>query len=553
MLLELRVKNLALIDNAALSFKKGMTVITGETGAGKSLLIGAVELLLGARADASLIREKESEAVIEGIFDVSRSSIVKALLKEQGMTGDDDTLIVRRILSREGRAKILINGVTATLQELIPLISPLLDLSGQHEQAQLFNHNHQRALLDQFNDVALCLEKYQQVYQEYQKTHKNLVELKASLATRAERLELCEQKINEIKSANIKATDEEESLLAERSKLRGREALVELCQDLAQAEKQTTALHKIFTRKDKIVSADSRLEEPFKLLKDTLTNLDEVYSFFSRYLTTLNDQPGRLEQIEERLYLFQTLRRKYGETLLDVIKKLKELEDEKAKLTDSDISLEALTKKEQSLLVDLKKEALLLSGARQKRAKILEASVTKRLAGLAFLKARFCIEINSPKNPAPTDFTASGFDQIEWLLAANVGEGLKPLARAASGGELSRILLALKLVFNEGSESTTLVFDEVDAGIGGAVAEKVGAELSELSAKNQVLCVTHLAQVAAFADTHFVIVKETINNRTVTQIKEVTKKEREIEIARLLSGSDSKAALLHARELLAQK
>lgn len=550
MLLTLTVKNFALIEEVCLEFGRGFSVISGETGAGKSILVGALGLLLGGRADLESIRSGTDEAVIEAMFDIEHNPSVINLLNDLGLSDGDD-LIVRRHLLSQGKSKIFVNGRAVTLAQLELITKHLIDLSGQHDQQGLLNEENHRSLLDSDDSITPLLKKYEIVFAEYQKIKTDYQKLKSAGEANSQRIDYLKFQIAEIDKAVFKDDDEEEKLLEEKGRVKNADALFSLCRDVADADETITLLNRWVQTTNKLADVDASLKGGAGLLEQSRLHLDEAIHFFSDYREKLACEPGRLDAIESRLYQIYQLKKKFGETIQAIRQKGSDLKTELNQLEHRDDFLAELENQLTLIAKKLARHASELSVARKKRAADLEKKIQKELKTLSMPEAVFKISVQSPENPQADHCSEYGFDQVRFEMAPNIGEGLKPISKIASGGELSRILLAIKQVVKTSVEPITYIFDEVDTGIGGAVAQVVGEKLRALGEKNQVFCVTHLPQVASQGDQHYVISKSVTKGRTSTHIQTVADDNRIQEIARMLSGDvSSKVALAHAREML---
>ena len=518
MLSELLVRDLGVIDELSLVLGDGMTVVTGETGAGKTLIVGAIDLLTGGRADASLVRPGADEAEIQGRFEMG-----------------DEELVVRRVIPRDGRSRVYINGHLATVGALSEQGVDLIDLHGQHAHQSLLKATVQRGALDQYGGIDTA--PLASLMDELRAVEAALAELGGDERSRAREIDLLRHQVDEIEAAGIEDPDEdrrlddEESLLADASAHReAAAATVSLLDaDGSAAEAVSSAL----------AALDGR--SPFTDLSSRLQGLsaelaDIVAEARSR-AESIDDDPGRLEQLRERRAMLRELRRKYGETLDEVLAYQAESAERLAELTGFDERAAALDEQRSALLADLTRLRAEVLAARTEAAPRLAAAVEEHLAGLAMAGARMEVSV-----------AGEAGDEVAFRLAANAGHEPQPLTRVASGGELARTMLALRLVLTSGPP--TLVFDEVDAGIGGDVANTVGASLADLAATHQVLVVTHLAQVAAFADQHVAIMKHDVDGQTVSEATVLDDEARVTELSRMLSGSpDSVSAREHATEL----
>lgn len=569
MLTELFVKNFAIIDEIRLRFEPGFSVISGETGAGKSLLVGSLGLIIGGKASPTMIRSGENEAVVEAVFDISDNKSVKTRLEESGLKTEDQ-LVIRRQISTEGRSRIYINGSAATLSQLELIGQDLVDLSGQHDQQVLLKEENHLGLLDAANvgrrhlsadglvaGAVPLQNQYTQIYLPYQKLKEELDKERRLVSERDQKVDFIRYQLQEIEKADLTDEKEEENLIAERTRAKNADFLFDLTRnaaELLQSEQNSLIeqLDSLSIRLERGISLDPTLEEGLKLLKEGREPLGEAGRYFEDYVRNLSVEPARLEEIESRLYQLHQLKKKHGGSLLEVISRGKELRDELNSLENLDHTIEEKEKELDVIGKSLLKLAKKLSDERESKAEILEKEIKKELSQLSMPKVQFHIHVDSPSSPQISDCGPSGYNQVRFDFSANPGEKPKPLAKIASGGELSRIQLALKNVLGTRPHPITYIFDEIDSGIGGGVAEVVGRKLKEIAKSNQVLCVTHLPQIASFAGHHFVIEKKQIRERTQTDVRNLAElDQREEEIARMLGGVRiTEKTRAHAKEML---
>ncbi len=565
MLIELLIRNLAIIDEVQVPFQSGFNVLTGETGAGKSIIIHALNFLVGGKGDIDLIRTGEDFMVVEAVFDLSHCPQGKAVLEELGFEPEDDALILSRELSRSGRSRCRINGRAATVAMLKQIGKALVDIHGQHEHQSLLEPSNHLRFLDAFggDEVLNLKERYANLYRQLMQIEREIAELQQSERDRMQRLDLLRYQADEIDKANLREGEEEE-LLQERQLLANAERIVErvnyavqrLMEDGGALDKLGDAIQ---TLKD-IIHLDPALGEWQNALSQAFDTIQEVGFELERYASRVEFNPERLDEVESRLDLIRRLKRKYGDTISAILQYREQIERELQKLETSEERLEALQKERERLRNELAEAAFALSQARQEIARQLEKTVQNHLKALMMEKARFKIAVDRIPDPNGLKlpdgifaFGRDGVDQVEFLIATNPGEPLKPLAKIASGGEISRTMLALKASLQRTHEIPVLVFDEIDVGIGGRTAEAVGEKLREVSRYAQVLCVTHLPQIAALADWHLQVEKVTEGRRTRVIVTPLQFEERVKELARMLSGKQiTQASLQHAQELLAR-
>jgi DNA repair protein RecN (Recombination protein N) len=553
MLLELRIKNFAIIDELNLSFSRGFNIVTGETGAGKSIILNAVHLLLGDKATEEWIRSSEEEANVEAFFDVAGNQEAKERMRDRAPhlqgAGEEDSLIIRRVISRTGRGKVFINGNLATLGVLSEIGEGLLTIYGQHEHQSLQRGETHIDILDEFGGLLGLREEFQRQYQEFISLSEEVERIRTEKEKRAKERELMAFQSKEIEASGIK-TGEEESLKEDRIILSHAKKLM----DFAQASEGTLyseegstieKIQRILNQGREMAAIDPTLSHILKGLESTLIQLEDIALALRDYSKRVEINPVRLEEIENRLEEIDRLKRKYGSSIEEVLAfkqkiegALKSFSSDEEKLSQLEGRLEPL----RQIVNDVGKK---LSGERKRVASGLKKSVEKELNSLGMKKTIFEIRID------PSPLSVKGSDRVEFLISPNVGEEVKPLAKIASGGELSRIMLAMKRILAQVGGSQVLIFDEVDAGIGGAMAEVVGKKLRELSRHHQVICVTHLPQIACFADQHHSVRKEVKAGRTITLVDRLDNESIVDEIARMLGGVKvTEKTKAHAKEMI---
>ncbi len=568
MILELHIRNISLIPELHLTAHAGLTAITGETGAGKSILLGALSLVLGERASADVIRTGCESASVEALLDVTRLPQLQSLLDEHGLpAGDDQTLLVKREISRTGRGKCYVNGGLTTVAVLEELGQELVDLHGQHEHQSLLHKGRQRELLDAWGGLETLRSEVRTAFERLRASREARERLSLNEAERMHRLDLLKFQVDEIDAAGIRG-GELESLQEERSRLANAERMVGTLQgvlDVLHRQEETSVREGLGRASESLTSLiryDSRLGEWVDLLRAAEIQLGEAVDRLLDYADGFEADPARLEAVEDRLDLLHKLGRKYGGTEEAILAHRDRAAAELDSLSHQDEQLEQLAKEEKVLAAELAEKARRLSLARQGAGKQLAQNMGKELKELGFARAVFEVRV------APVDdangwigwdgktfrCTASGVDEVEFFIGPNPGEELKPLAKTASGGELSRIMLALKVVSAGAGGVPTLIFDEVDAGIGGSTADAVGRKLAQLAKTHQVVVITHLPQIARFGSAHWVVAKQVEHGRTATTVTALDPEQRIPEIARLLAGEPiTETALNHARELLERK
>ena len=550
MLRHLRVTNFAILSDVSIELVEGMNVLTGETGAGKSLIVEAVNLLRGGRASADIPRAGAKEAVVEAIFEIpdDLEARVDAALDQAGLPAGDSEVLVRRVIQRGGRSRTYINGALTTAKVLAQVGGWLVDLSGQHQHQGLVDAARHREILDVFADHGGLLGTMHAAWARLSALERERDALGGDERARAERMDYLGFQLEEIDGAQLSAGEDDE-LAAERSRLEavdrlegGARTAEELCYggDDSAVDRIAAALRAL----DRLDEIDAGLAEPVRHLEEARVLVDEAAGTLRHYADGLEGDPGRLAAVEDRLDLIGRLCRKHGGSVADVLARAEELRAELGGLERRDERLVELERELAAALGEARKAAKALTDARRRAGRQLCKEAGARLAELGMASAELSVAID------PRDLGADGGDRVELMLCANRGEEAKPLARIASGGELSRIMLALKLVLRSADQVATYVFDEVDTGVGGQTADAVGRQIRQLAGARQVLCVTHLPQIAVFADGHYHVAKFEQDGRTETSVRRLTDAERRDETARMLGGTLTPRAKAHAAELL---
>ncbi|OGP92651.1 MAG: DNA repair protein RecN [Deltaproteobacteria bacterium RBG_16_48_10] len=552
MLQELRIRNLAIIDSLDISLSQGLNILSGETGAGKSIILNAVQLLLGGKATEEMIRGSEEEGSVEALFDVSgnRKVLVRAREKFSSSTGrEEDSLVLRRTLSRSGRGKAFINGNLSTLGMLSEMGEDLLSLYGQHEHQSLQRVETHIDILDEFGGLRGLREEFQNLFQEFAGLSEEIQGMREEQEKRAKERELMIFQSREIETSGLQtreeeALKEEQRILAHAQKLIG---FVHASEEMLYGE-EGSALDKIqaiLHQSREMVAMDPSLSPLIKTMESSLIQLEEVARAFRDYGRRVEINPERLEAVEDRLEEIDRLKRKYGSTVETVLLFKKEIDDKLGTFTFNEERLSELENRLKPLeqkVLDLSKR---LSEERKNISTELRKSIEKELGSLGMKKAVFQVQMS------PLPLSIKGMDRVEFLISPNIGEEVKPLAKIASGGELSRMMLAMKRILSKVGGRQVLIFDEVDSGIGGAIAEVVGKKLKELSKDHQVICVTHLPQIACYADSHYSVRKEVKGGRTLTRVDWLEKERVIDEIARMLGGVKvTEKTRAHAKEMI---
>jgi DNA repair protein RecN (Recombination protein N) len=544
----LRIKNLALVEDLEWQLAPGFTAITGETGAGKSIIIGALQLLLGERTDKSLIRTGTESCTVEAVFEGAELGQLTSLLHESGVESSESELIVKRSFSTGGTNRQFINGSPTTLGVLKNLGDELVDLHGPHDHQSLLSPERQLALLDGYAHTEETLREFEQAYRKLQSLRAEQAALSTAESAREQEIDLLRHQVNEITGANLTVGEEEEIAaryrLANNSKRllelagsisrRLSEADDSILSQLAETQRLLRDLEKIDPEKATLAEAHAAC----------VVELSEISRVLGQYAEQLDLDPAQMAALEERVTLFETLKRKYGGSITEVIAFGERAAERMRRIEGRDAELERLNQEIESARGEVERIGHALHKARSKAAPKLAENIRANLRDLGFRQSEFEAKLN-----ALDDARATGFDAVELLFSPNPGEPLKPLRTIASSGEISRLMLAIKSSLAAHDAIPLLVFDEIDANVGGEIANAVGEKMRKLATGHQVLCITHLPQVAAAAATQFVVTKEVVQGRTHSRLTEVSGKARQEEIARMLGGK-SESAIKHAATLL---
>jgi DNA repair protein RecN (Recombination protein N) len=560
MLLELRVSNFAIIDNLHIEFEAGLNILSGETGAGKSVLLKSLALLMGEKSSADTIRTGSQMATIEGSFDLRKRADIRKNLDDLGINVEENTLIVRRTISSGDKSKVYLNGTLSTLHNLrdvvAPLIevaghsAPLIEMTGQHENRHLLSKAYHLDLLDQYAGTWEKRLQYQKHFEHYQEIKKEIHQLESDTKQKNQRLDFLTFQRDEIADLDL-SPGEDVEIEAEIKKLKSASRLFQFVNQAEEAlySDDDSAMNRINTmlkRSADIASLDPQLASKIEVLEQAKTLIDDCIYDLRQYVNKIDGDPQRLESLEARLSDLRKVQKKYGPTVDDILKSLIEMETEIATLENSETRIEDLKKESTALMKTMEKLALDIHKSREKGARLLADSVNEELADLNMKGVTFQVSIEKL-----SELVATGMSDVEFMSQTSAKDPKRPLAKFASGGELSRILLSLKRVVGSTNQPRTYLFDEVDTGVSGQTAEKVGRKLKSIAKGQQVICVTHLPQVAAFGDVHFYIQKAPKKDAITMEVNELQSKDRIREIARLISGEKiSKTSLDHAEQLL---
>ncbi|EAF4459511.1 TPA: DNA repair protein RecN [Listeria monocytogenes] len=555
MLQEMTIKNFAIIESLSLTFQEGMTVLTGETGAGKSIIIDALGLLVGGRGSADFIRHGEERLELQGLFALAEDNLAcRNALIENGIDASDDMVVLERSLFRSGKNSCRINGKLVTTVLLRQIGSKLIDIHSQHEHQELMNEEFHLSLLDRFasDKIKPALTKYQTNFKEYQTIEKEWQNWTKNERELAQRLDMLRFQQQEIENANLQA-GEEDRLLEQKNILANFEKLNENLQGAyAAIQGEPGGLEFVGEAMRQMETAAS-IHTDYKAVSEAISSsyymLEDSMSQIRQSLDQLEFQPEELNQIESRLNDLNQLKRKYGKTIEDIIQYEQEISSEMEKLTDSESHVGHLETKLATLKTELTKQAATLTDIRKKAAVTLEKQIKQELNQLYMEKAIFSVRFEANK----MELTELGQDSVVFYMSTNPGEPLKPLAKIASGGELSRMMLALKTIFSRHQGITSIIFDEVDIGVSGRVGQAIAEKIYAVSVGSQVLCISHLPQVAAMANHHYYITKKVQNKRTTTSVTVLKGVEKVEEISRMIAGIEvTELTKQHAKEMIEQ-
>lgn len=566
MLVELHIENFAIIDRLDLQLGPGLVIFTGETGAGKSILIDAVETLLGGRADSTLVRSETDRASVEGTFRIDSTirSVFHEILQREDMLDDPDFLTLGREIRHNGRSIARVNGRVVNASLLRELGEYLVDVHGQSEHLSLLRVSQHQQLLDRFADLSSVSSAYQQTYHDLRALRQELASLRQSEREAARQIDMLNYQIQEIEAAHLRDGEEAE-LREERNRLANAEelasqtqtALLALDEGTPESPATTDLFGQVVSALNSLARLDPALAEQAELGQNLFDSLSELSRNLRAYLDEIEFNPRRLDQVEERLALIHSLKRKYGDSVPTVIEFSRKARNQLDAINHAGERIAELEQLETGLLSELGKHGEELSEKRRQQSAILGKALEAELENLQMSQARFQVDFQQRDDPngvilsdgRRVAFDAHGLEKLEFLIAPNPGEGMKPLAKIASGGETSRLMLALKNVLASADQVPTLIFDEIDQGIGGRVGTVVGQKLWRLARHHQVLCVTHLPQLAAFGEYHFHVEKNIHDGRTTTQVRKLEGDTRLEELAQMFGGV-SQGTLQSARELL---
>lgn len=558
---EINIQDFAIIDNLHLEFHSGFVVFTGETGAGKSIILDALDVVLGGKAAQEMIRSGAEKAVIECVFEVDgKSTDLNELLLSEDLFEEDRSLILSREIRMEGRTTARINGRSVSTSFLKEVGQLLVDIHGQTEHLSIFNPRTHIELLDRYANFPELVREYTNAYSNYLKVNRELTSLRSSVASAAERADLLKFQVEEIEKAKLRLNEDLE-LKQERDRLANAEALAQFArqslQVLDEGSYESPAVTDQFGILTGFIHSLAKLDASNQIIADKAEGIAEEINdliiALRDYSDSIEFNPARLETVEDRIDLINTLKRKYGAEIEDILQKKDKSVLELESLSTSDATIQQLEELRQVFIRQITEIGKKLSQKRNKAAQKLSQSVETELEQLKMSAARFEIRIESADfsttEHGKEPFGKNGFDSVEFMIAPNIGEGFKPLVKIASGGETSRLMLALKNSLAKADQIPTLVFDEIDQGIGGRIGSIVGQKLYNLSLDHQVFCVTHLPQLAAYGTQHFKVDKFTKDDRTTTSVKQIEDEERVIELSQMF-GELSDGTLASAREII---
>ncbi len=562
MLLELKVSNFAIIENLHITFKDGLNILSGETGAGKSVLLKSLSLLMGGKGSSDTIRTGAAQATIEGSFDISRRPDIVEALKDMGIEPEEDSLIVRRVLSAGDKSKVYLNGSLSTLNSLRDIVAPLVELAGhsapliemtgQHENRNLMSKAYHLDLLDQYAGTWDKRLLFTEKYNRYHAIFEEIKKLESDAKQKAQRLDFLIYQRDEIANLDL-SPGEDQELEVEVKKLKNSSRIGAFADQAESAlytddDSAISRLNAVLKKGLELSSVDPQIAAKLENLEQAKALIDETVYELRQYASKIDADPQRLEEAESRLSDLRKLQKKYGPSVDDILKALMEMEIEISNLQNSETRIDSLKKEAAALKKELDTLGADLHKRRQKGADLLADSVNAELSDLNMKGVTFHVMVEKLE-----ELTSTGLSDVEFLSQTSAKDVKRPLAKFASGGELSRILLSLKRVVGSSAQPRTYLFDEVDTGVSGETAEKVGRKLKTIAKGQQVICVTHLHQVAAFGDIHFFIQKSPQKDSVSMVVSELKTKDRVQEIARLISGEKiSKTSLAHAEQLLTE-
>lgn len=550
MLTNLCIENIAVIEKTEIEFENGMCVLTGETGAGKSMIIDSINIISGARTNKSLVRYGKDKASVTAVFDIDEN--ITEYFNEIGVEAEDGQIIIRRDITADGKSVCRINSSIIPLSMLRTVSERLVNIHGQLDNQNLLNPAKHLNFLDKFASSSELLEKYSSIYNEMLEIRRKIKEIDTDEKEKAEKIDFLTFQIDEIESAHLKE-GEDESLEEQRAVIANAEkitlavnAAYRNLYDSSEIQPAYDGISIAVSELEDVAEIDARIKAMYDKLSDIMYDLEDCTHEINDYAQSVEYDEELLDEIERRLDLINRLKHKYGGTIKSVTAFCRDAKKTLENITRSDEILEELQEQYKKKREELEKCSQKLSAVRKKAGAVLQKEIEKSMHELDMKGAVFCVQINEA-----ADFSPSGKDEVEFLISANAGEPLKPLVKTASGGELSRVMLSIKSILADADDVDTLIFDEIDTGVSGSAAQKIAAKLSKLAHNKQVICITHLASIAAMADVHFLIQKKVKDGKTSTTLKKLDHDNRVCELARIIDGMDiTEAAMQHAAEML---
>ena len=557
MLEHLHIKNVALITESEIDFEPGLNILSGETGAGKSMVIDSLNFALGERIGGNFVRKGEKSAVVEALFTVRDDTILKKLEQNGIKLEEDGTVLLTRTMNQSGKTICRINGSTVTVSMMRECAEGLMDIHGQHSHQSLLNTARHIQILDRFCGKKLEEEKqsFQTTYKKLKEIEKDLMQLMGDGKERVRKMDLLQFQMEEIGQAKLQIGEEEE-LLERRQILVNGEKIRNLTENSLLllyhgTETESSAIDQLSRALEEVsdlAEYDNTIQNIYTTLSSVYAQMDDAVRDLKHYADTISQEPEELESVEERLQLIYGLKRKYGGSIEEILDFYQKAEKELDFLSNSEEIVQKLNKQKKNIEQELMKQAEILSNIRKEKAKQIQKDIEQQLWDLEMKHGKFAIAIEDKK-----EISLHGKDKVEFLISANAGEELKPLAKIASGGEMSRVMLALKTVLAEADSIEVFIFDEIDTGVSGRTAQKVAEKMALIGKSHQIICITHLPQIAAMADHHFLIEKTTQQEKTITTVKPLNEEESAHEIARLIGGAKmTQATWTAAKELKEQ-
>lgn len=548
MLTHIHIKNVAVIEDLSVDLKEGMSVLTGETGAGKSIIIDSINLILGARTNKGLVRYGEKKAQVQAVFDINDNTA--CILKEKGIDTEDNQLIISREVTDDGRSMGRINSAIVPLALLREISDYIINIHGQHDNQALLMPSRHIDFLDKFAKDEDLKADYRESYNEYRRIQREIEVLSVGEREREQKIDLLTYQTNEIENAKLKIGEYEE-LIEQRDIIANAEKIstavedaYENLYDMGDMQSAYDGISNAAEAIGKIKDIDSNLADIYNRLNDAMYSIDDIAHEIKEYGNGVEYDERVLNDIESRLELISNLKRKYGSTVEEILEFYEKAKAELDNISDSDNKIMQLEKEKEAVQKQIAEKAQKLSDTRKEAGCQIQRLIKDALHELDMPNAEFAVNIDRSD-----DYSPNGADTVEFLISNNVGEPLKPLVKVASGGELSRVMLAVKSILAD--DVDTLIFDEIDTGVSGSAARKIAAKLSQIADGKQVICITHLAALAAMADNHYLIKKEVADGKTTTGLTELNDSERERELARIIDGSNiTETALSHAKEML---